>query len=41
MHMDKVEQTVYGLKGGEKEFCAEDYVGNYHGKDVDTGSYKK
>jgi hypothetical protein len=37
----KVEQPVYGLKGGTKNFCAEDSVGEYHGKDKDVGSYKE
>lgn len=34
----KVDQMVYGLKSGEKPFCAEDFVGEYHGKDVPTKS---
>lgn len=34
----KIEQTVYGLKGGAKPFCAEEYVGEYHGKDVPAKS---
>ena len=29
----KIEQEVYGLKEGTKPFCAEDYVGEYHGED--------
>lgn len=35
----KIEQEVYGLKGSDKgiSFCAEDYIGNYHGKDVELG----
>ena len=35
----KVEQEVYGLSGGStkpKVFCAEDYTGEYHGKDVEV-----
>jgi hypothetical protein len=37
----KIEQEVYGMKGGKKKFCMEDSVGEYHGKDKDAGSYKE
>lgn len=37
----KIEQEVYGLKGGTKNFCAEDYVGDYHGKDVEVGEVEE
>lgn len=33
----KVDQEVFGLKGGVKVFCPEHSVGDYHGKDVETG----
>lgn len=36
----KIEQEVFGLKGGESNepevFCAEKGVGEYHGKDVEV-----
>ena len=37
----KVEQKVYGLKGGTKDFCAEDYVGEYHGEDKEVKQNKE
>lgn len=37
----KVEQQVYGLKGGTKNFCAEEYVGEYHGKDENIKNNKE